>query len=136
MAKVHAITLPSGRSVKFREPNALDLYRIQGALPDLGDTDSSEELDTDSSEELDVKKLFSNAPAMIKTACVICVDPVFWADLRPDAEIDQDPRSCPAGKKEFDLDMPDLLELIGKFNEVITKATEDVRPLPKTAPVS
>jgi len=122
MSKQTEHTLPSGRKIVLRETTALDTYRIQGSLPDV----------SGAGEQAEVQSLTKIYEAGIRMLCLLCVKPLFWADLRDATEVMNSPATCPPGRIVFDLSNEDFARVMEIMGEVNKAEAERVRPLPET----
>lgn len=121
--KVYEVNLPSGRVVKYRHPLARDFFRIQGTIPHL----------VGSREPTSDEQLELNYAVMLKTVCILLIEPKMWVDLRPEDEIQRTPFKHADGVIECDLELADLTALVQSINELIEESAKAIAPLLETA---
>lgn len=123
--KTKRITCPSGQVVVLRRPTALDLYRINSSLPDMG------------AEPGVARKPMRDAADKILSAIrgvvILSEEPRYWADFRPEAEQDAKPMEPPPGRTLYDLSLDDTLALDRELGAMLREEQERCRPLSETA---
>ena len=123
------LTLPSGREIEIKPVDAYVLHRLNRAMPDLAQLASST---AKKDEKARGDKLYEQT---LRTVLLCVTKPKFWADMRPEPEIDARPLDPPAGYELLDLDLADMMAAMEQINAISDLGTqkENVTPLSKTA---
>ena len=120
-------TLPSGLKVKLRAPGPLAYYRVQGAIPALGDSSKDEKT-----------QVGIGMGASIKLVIETMVEPKVWADLRSDEERSKSPMEPPKGYREIDdvFDWRDYQAVLKEIDALVAGLKEEVGPLSEAVQTS
>lgn len=120
------IKLPSGRKIDIKPIGAYELHRLNRAMPDLA------QVGKETNEAIRGEKLYEQT---LRTVLLCTVKPKFWADMRPEPEIDAKPLQPPAGYEQLDLDLADMMAAMEQISDIsdLTTKKENVTPLSKTA---